>query len=58
MSDFDETFTLPAGTVCHLHGIPFALAQDAQIRTHPNNHKLMLDPELVSADIQEDRREG
>lgn len=30
-----QTFTLPAGTVCHRNGIPFALQHATQIECHP-----------------------
>lgn len=30
-----QTFTLPAGTVCHRNGIPFRLKHATQIECHP-----------------------
>lgn len=32
-----QTFTLPAGTVCHRNGIPFQLLHATQIECHPGN---------------------
>lgn len=36
-----QTFTLPAGTVCHRNGIPFSLQQATQIECHPDNWALI-----------------
>lgn len=36
-----QTFTLPAGTVCHRNGIPFALQHATQIECHPDNWALI-----------------
>lgn len=38
-----DTFTLPAGTVCHRNGIPFQLATDTVIRCHLENWPLIRD---------------
>lgn len=32
-----QTFTLPAGTVCHRNGMPFVLQHAAQVECHPGN---------------------
>ena len=36
-----QTFTLPAGAVCHRNGIPFALQHATQIECHPDNWALI-----------------
>lgn len=36
-----QTFTLPAGSVCHRNGIPFALQHATQIECHPDNWALI-----------------
>lgn len=36
-----QTFTLPAGSVCHRNGIPFALQHATQIECHPGNWVLI-----------------
>ena len=36
-----QTFTLPAGSVCYRNGIPFALQHATQIECHPDNWALI-----------------
>lgn len=36
-----QTFTLPAGTVCHRNGIPFTLQHATQIECHPDSWALI-----------------
>lgn len=36
-----QTFTLPAGSVCHRNGIPFKLQHATQIECHPANWPLI-----------------
>lgn len=36
-----QTFTLPAGAVCHRNGIPFKLQHATQIECHPDNWPLI-----------------
>ena len=47
-----QTFTLPAGTVCHRNGIPVQLLHATQIECHPDNWKLIRDGFKPSIDGQ------
>lgn len=48
-----QTFTLPAGTVCHRNGIPFELQQATQIECHPGVWPLIKGepPEVLEVDV-------
>lgn len=37
-----ETLTLPAGTLCHLNGLPFELLDNTQVVMTASNYKLRL----------------
>ena len=36
-----QTFTLPAGSVCHRNGLPFVLQHATQVECHPGNWRLI-----------------
>lgn len=45
-------FTLPAGTICHRNGIPFALAADTEVESHADNEALIREQFQPSTSLQ------
>lgn len=54
MSNSLKVFTLEAGTLIHIKGIPFQLAKDTEIIGNPNNFNLVVSDDLKDVDLCEE----